>query len=228
MKEKTYEYYCQKCGKSGKVDGDTPFLCEECGHYIYPYPEGEKDIYKYYCEECGEEGIMHQNDKASCPICFSSVNIRHKGQYEFVNYYCKQCGKVGNIHCDQELSCEFCGTWVYILPMDIKYTPVVINNFEGKKRIREELIGDSPEINRKYYKEREKQESMELLEEECDDEYEITTTFTNLGIRCPYCNSFNVRKITATKKALNSIFWGIFSIGMNMNNFHCDNCEADF
>lgn len=47
-------------------------------------------------------------------------------------------------------------------------------------------------------------------------------------IKCPYCQSTNTKKITNTSKAVHTAFFGIFSIGRNAKNYHCNHCNSDF
>lgn len=47
-------------------------------------------------------------------------------------------------------------------------------------------------------------------------------------IKCPYCNSTSVVKITKSSKAVRTFLFGIFAISRNSKNFHCNNCTADF
>ena len=222
-----YEYYCSNCGKKGRTEKSSFFHCSNCDYIVFPYLEGEKSIYKYYCEKCGHEGIKKDNEKVICELCNSIASLYQKADGFFFSYYCKKCGKINLRNCYQPFSCEFCGEAAYILPLDIRYTPVEISNFQGRQRIHEELIGNSPEIDEELYKKREEQDK-KRFQEWFFGRFPKETKYVKPVAVCPYCGSSNVRKITATKKALNSIFWGVFSIGMNMNNFHCDNCESDF
>ena len=47
-------------------------------------------------------------------------------------------------------------------------------------------------------------------------------------VTCPYCNSTNTKKITLTSKAVHTAMFGIFSIGRNSKQWHCNNCGSDF
>lgn len=51
---------------------------------------------------------------------------------------------------------------------------------------------------------------------------------TELIITCPYCKSTNVKKITVTSKAIHTAVFGIFSLGRNSKQWHCNNCGSDF
>lgn len=45
---------------------------------------------------------------------------------------------------------------------------------------------------------------------------------------CPYCHSTNVKKITNTSKVVHTAIFGIFSMGRNSKQWHCNNCKSDF
>ncbi len=47
-------------------------------------------------------------------------------------------------------------------------------------------------------------------------------------VECPYCHSKDTKRITTTSKAVHIALFGIFSIGRNSKNFHCNHCGADF
>ncbi len=48
------------------------------------------------------------------------------------------------------------------------------------------------------------------------------------NIECPYCHSKNVKKITMTSKAVHTALFGLFAVGRNSKNYHCDHCDSDF
>lgn len=48
------------------------------------------------------------------------------------------------------------------------------------------------------------------------------------GVECPYCHATNVKKITNTSKAVHTAMFGIFSMGRNSKNYHCNRCNSDF
>lgn len=47
-------------------------------------------------------------------------------------------------------------------------------------------------------------------------------------VECPYCHSTNTKKITNLSKAAHTAMFGIFSIGRNSKEWHCNNCNSDF
>lgn len=58
--------------------------------------------------------------------------------------------------------------------------------------------------------------------------YKINTQPTTPVVQCPYCKSTNTKKITTTSKAVHTALFGIFSMGRNSKQWHCDNCGSDF
>ena len=48
------------------------------------------------------------------------------------------------------------------------------------------------------------------------------------GIECPYCHATNVKKISIGSKAAHTALFGIFSIGRNSKQWHCNHCNSDF
>ena len=62
-------------------------------------------------------------------------------------------------------------------------------------------------------------------------EYKIIGTIqdpTKPIVTCPYCYSANTKKITVTSKAMHTALFGIFSMGRNSKQWHCDHCNSDF
>lgn len=46
-------------------------------------------------------------------------------------------------------------------------------------------------------------------------------------ITCPYCQSTNTSKISATSKFINTAVWGIFGTKRH-KQWHCNDCGSDF
>lgn len=47
-------------------------------------------------------------------------------------------------------------------------------------------------------------------------------------VRCPYCNSIDVKKISKTSKLAHGITFGVFAASKLVNQWHCNNCKSDF
>ena len=46
-------------------------------------------------------------------------------------------------------------------------------------------------------------------------------------VECPYCQSTDTKKISATSKVLNTAMFGIFGTKRH-KQWHCNNCNSDF
>lgn len=47
-------------------------------------------------------------------------------------------------------------------------------------------------------------------------------------VKCPYCKSFNTKKISGMSKAGSVALFGIFAMGKVSKQWHCNNCNSDF
>lgn len=50
---------------------------------------------------------------------------------------------------------------------------------------------------------------------------------SNVTVKCPYCNSNNVKKITTVNRAVSTGMVGIASSKIG-KQWHCNNCKSDF
>ena len=46
--------------------------------------------------------------------------------------------------------------------------------------------------------------------------------------KCPYCNSTDLKKISAFSKAGSVALFGLFSVGKVSKQWHCNSCKSDF
>lgn len=60
------------------------------------------------------------------------------------------------------------------------------------------------------------------------DTTEVNSNSNNFLITCPYCKSADTKKITTASKAIHTAFFGIFSMGRNNKQWHCNKCGSDF
>lgn len=51
--------------------------------------------------------------------------------------------------------------------------------------------------------------------------------YNNPTVTCPYCQSTNCKRITATAKAVNIALFGIFG-NKRRYQWHCEECKSDF
>ena len=51
---------------------------------------------------------------------------------------------------------------------------------------------------------------------------------SNSNAKCPYCNSMDTKKISATSKIVNATIFGVFSLGKISKQWHCNKCNSNF
>lgn len=115
---------------------------------------------------------------------------------------------------------------------------IYIDNFrwrdgDGKQALIEELVKTSPEFDQYLFDHKDEILAKQSAEFDAKMEHgkailEGRDKGNNFGVECPYCHATNVKKITNTSKAVHTAVFGIFSIGRNSKNFHCNNCNSDF
>lgn len=146
--------------------------------------------------------------------------------------YCRKCGRILHDIFELQTKCDVCGSMAYAVPNEY------IDNFrwrdgDGKQALIEELVKTSPEFDPYLFEHRD-----EILAKQ-SAKYEAAMAHgkailegrdkgNKFGVECPYCHATNVKKITNTSKAVHTAMFGIFSIGRNSKNFHCNSCGADF
>ena len=53
-------------------------------------------------------------------------------------------------------------------------------------------------------------------------------SISTVSVKCPYCQSGNTNRISGLSKAVDTALFGVFSVGRNSKNYHCNSCGADF
>ncbi len=148
-------------------------------------------------------------------------------------HYCKKCGRVVEIN-TQDKICDYCKSKVY--PVPEKYwldgLDFLITN-EQKKLLREELVKTAPEFDEYLFSHRdhdlaERTAKIDAALEHGKAVLEGRDKGNKFGVECPYCHATNVKKITNTSKVTYTALFGIFSMGRNSKNFHCNRCGAEF
>ncbi len=104
---------------------------------------------------------------------------------------------------------------------------------QNEQRLFDEIISKSPEFDINLWnnrdtilKQRERQQEQDINHGKAI--LEGRDKGNKFGVECPYCHATNVKKITNTSKAMHTAIFGIFSMGRNSKNFHCNNCNSDF
>lgn len=144
------------------------------------------------------------------------------------NLFCKKCGRTLWTLNDNQKNCDCCDSIMFDIPN--KY----IDNFrwrdgDGKQALIEELIKTSPEFDQYLFDHRDEILAKQSVEFNAKMEHgrEVLEEASR-KVTCSYCGSSNVKKITIVNKAVHTSIFGIWSIGRNAKNYHCNNCGSDF
>lgn len=100
---------------------------------------------------------------------------------------------------------------------------------KGIKEIREKTSLGLPEAKVLAEEIRSIKEIPKTYNPQSDTQKEVSkNTVEQQTITCPYCKSTDVKKITVASKVAHTAVFGIFSMGRNCKQWHCNNCKSDF
>jgi hypothetical protein len=154
--------------------------------------------------------------------------------------YCDKCGWIWerNILMDHDNICgfcEICGNQLKSVPNKYyeEFQGIQFLSASMKQKLIEELVLTSTNFDQYYF------DNAKNIKGQKDNEFNAKMEHgkavlegrdkgNKFGVECPYCHATNVNKITNTSKAVHTAIFGIFSMGRNSKNFHCNNCNSDF
>ena len=150
--------------------------------------------------------------------------------------YCKKCGRLlQNSWGENDLICDCCKTKTIPVPKEFldKELGVFFKDKNTKQQFINEYIKKSPEFDQYLFDHRDEILAKQSAEFNAKLEHgkailEGRDKGNKFGVECPYCHATNVKRITATSKAVHTAIFGIFSMGRNAKNYHCNNCNSDF
>jgi len=143
-----------------------------------------------------------------------------------MGYWCPECQNVFDDKFDIEKNqCKQCGSLnVVYIPNNLSLNMgelFLISNISNDKNFCQAMVDlkekDIIEYNLK----------LSQLKKQVEQQNNIKQQDSN-AIKCPYCHSTNIKKITNTSKAVHTALFGVFSVSRNSKQFHCNNCGADF
>lgn len=142
--------------------------------------------------------------------------------YYIMLCYCDKCGGITDWGKPEEHECYCCGNFP-LKPVPREY----IDNFrwrdgDGESAFIEEVIKKSPNLDLYLYEHHD-----EIIKAK-NAPLKAAREFQKNAVKCHYCGSTNVEKITLMSKAIHNSIFGIWSLGRNTKEFHCNNCGADF
>lgn len=117
-----------------------------------------------------------------------------------------------------------CHSWLFSIVL-IGFGAIIIygemDNLHSRQKIYDDNINDPDN----YRKEMVKQQDFEEMEIQLARN--MKTNKNSYGIKCPYCKSGNVKKISTTSRAISVSAIGAAS-GKIGKQWHCNNCKSDF
>lgn len=149
--------------------------------------------------------------------------------------YCKKCGRIVQESRNETIqTCDYCRNKLEYVPNEYlggKSKGFIIKDL--KQQFINEYIKSSPEFDQYLFEHREEDMFNKRMSDRAKIEHgkavlEGRDKGNKFGVECPYCHATNVKKITNTSKAVHTAVFGIFSMGRNSKNYHCDRCGADF
>ena len=130
--------------------------------------------------------------------------------------------------------CDYCQSNLFQVPNKylVDGSGTIIDK-DLKQQFIEEYIKSSPEFDQYLFDHRDEDLFKRRMENKAKLEHgkailEGRDKGNEFGVECPYCHATNVKRITNTSKALHTAVFGIFSMGRNTKNFHCNHCNSDF
>ena len=149
--------------------------------------------------------------------------------------FCNKCGRIVQESYGRKIQiCDCCNNILKYIPEEFLIgSRKCIFNDELKDVFIQEYIKSSPEFDPYLFKHRDEilmKQRSELIAKIAHGKAvsEGKDKGNKFGVSCPYCKATNVKKITMTSKAIHTSIFGIFSIGRNSKNYHCNHCGSDF
>ena len=165
-------------------------------------------MYRLMCLKCGNTQTPYDGNKGNCIICNSKM-VQIPDGYGFSDE------EIEKFFSSSDNS-DFDEYWE-----------------QNQQRLFEEIISKSPEFDINLYNSRDsifkqKEQQQEAAIAHGKAVLEGRDKGNQFGVECPYCHATNVKRITTTSKAVHTAIFGIFSMGRNAKNYHCNHCNSDF
>lgn len=148
--------------------------------------------------------------------------------------YCDKCGRILScIEKERGIPCDYCHNITQVVPDEYLNSSKIFIKPELEQQFIDEYIKSSPKFDQYLFDHRDEDLFNRRMENEAKLNHgkailEGRDKGNKFGIECPYCHATNVRKITVTSKAMHTALFGVFSMGRNSKQWHCNHCSSDF
>lgn len=136
-------------------------------------------------------------------------------------YYCEKCGGTGVLDFDV---CVQCGSHNSYKSVPDEYVDDYAIKDDLKAEFVEKIVKSSPNFEQECW---DRREAFKEIQKHNDELLENDKVKQANVPKCPTCQSANLKKITATSKAMNTAMFGLFGTKRH-KTFHCDNCGYEW
>lgn len=136
-------------------------------------------------------------------------------------YYCEKCGGTGVLDFDV---CVQCGSHNSYKSVPDEYVDDYAIKDDLKAEFIENIVKSSPNFEQECW---DRREAFKEIQKHNDELLENDKVKQANVPKCPTCQSANLKKITATSKAMNTAMFGLFGTKRH-KTFHCDNCGYEW
>lgn len=182
------------------------------------------------CPECGREKIS--DSAISCPDCGCGIKehfdkIKNDPKNKVEEYViCPVCGMTVASWSTKSKKCECCNNedmfhinfsynqWSQLVVSDLYHD--YVQNLSSSNLFDEGLFQQELEARRKRF----------AYNKQLAEDLRNNPPPTN-RVSCPYCSSYNVRKIGMTGRLVSTSIFGLGSKKVG-KQWHCNNCRSDF
>ncbi|MDE7355002.1 MAG: hypothetical protein K2O06_18440, partial [Acetatifactor sp.] len=136
--------------------------------------------------------------------------------------YCKRCGRTYSNELDEEgARCDVCDALMYWVPAEFLNEEMgfIFKSPEVKQQFIDTYIKTSPELDPYLFEHREEILARESAQIEAALEH--GKALRGQGVKCAYCGSVNVKKISWFERALSAQIWGLASSKIG-KQWHCN------
>lgn len=191
-------------------------ICPDCGEKISEHSE--------ICIKCGfplqkflkEHNITNISGVLVCPKCANIYNGWNMIRYDL----------------PQHLKCEYCGTIIVQTNEDIEEIFKLSVPRSKEEEYKSKSINLAKEFGNNQFDEHTYDNRIQMLHKEVQsyikqiDSKNQQSQQSNQP-KCPTCGSTNIKKVSATSKAVSVALFGLFSQKVK-KQWHCNNCGSDF
>lgn len=136
-------------------------------------------------------------------------------------YYCEKCGGTDVLDFDV---CVQCGSHNSYKSVPDEYVDDYAIKDDLKAEFIENIVKSSPNFEQECW---DRREAFKEIQKHNDELLENDKVKQANVPKCPTCQSANLKKITATSKAMNTAMFGLFGTKRH-KTFHCDNCGYEW